>query len=86
MINDPTEAVVQPLVCWAAAKPFVRKLWLFGSWVKGNHNSNSDVDIAIEIDPINGDEGALASWVEHAQHWKAELQAVINWRYRPSMV
>lgn len=35
---------------WAAAKPEIGKVFLYGSRVKKTHRQNSDIDIAIEFD------------------------------------
>jgi predicted nucleotidyltransferase len=70
---------------WATRKAFVSRVWIFGSRVRGNHSSKSDLDVAIEYDP-DGDEQPITRWVCEGPQWEKEIQLFIPyklhlWRY-----
>ena len=64
----------ETLVSWAQITPCIRRMWLFGSRVKGTHRPDSDLDVAIEIDAHGNDETPFDSWIGEAATWKAQLQ------------
>ena len=65
----------QALEEWAASKPFVQRMWVIGSRARGDHRPDSDLDVAIEIEPIRpGDATALASFAYRHQEWMQEIQ------------
>lgn len=66
---------------WACAEPLVKRVYLFGSRVRGDHRLTSDIDIAVELDPavfkgVDESEG-LATWMHEAKVWREELQKLI---------
>jgi uncharacterized protein len=88
-LNKPAE-VMRPSVAelrpaaealhgWAASKPFLRRLWIFGSRARGTARSDSDLDVAIEIDPVGNDENAYTSFVGDAGSWRNELQPLLTY-------
>lgn len=74
MIDDSLLQAVIVLRDWGAQKSFVRRLWVFGSRLKGAPRDDSDIDVALEIDPIGNDEIALTSWISSSAAWREELQ------------
>ena len=48
---------------WAASEPLIKKAYLFGSRVRGDHRDDSDLDVAVEIGKKPGDESLLATWI-----------------------
>ena len=68
------EAQREVLRSWASTTPCVRKLWIYGSRAKGTFKADSDLDVAVQIDPIDPDETAYASWFHEKGGWQAELQ------------
>lgn len=64
---------------WAESRSFVRRLWIYGSRAKGTHSSTSDLDVAIDFDPLH-DENCETTWVCEGQEWQDELQALLPWR------
>lgn len=62
------------LRAWALAHPYVKKVWIYGSRAKGTPSPCSDLDVAIEIDPVGNDEDAYTSFVSEHQKWHNELQ------------
>ncbi|GAB7543676.1 nucleotidyltransferase family protein [Cupriavidus sp. 8B] len=65
MIEDALFGVINTLRSWAESQPHVRRPWIFGSRLKGMQRVDSDLDVAMEIDPVGGDESAAVTWVAH---------------------
>ena len=63
---------------WAQATACIRLVWIFGSRVRGEGRHNSDLDVAVEIDPIGRDELAQPGWMELSPGWRAELGKVLQ--------
>ena len=61
---------------WAQSKPSVRRLWLFGSRAAGKPRRDSDIDIAIEIDPLQCPEAIAQFRDDTFPRWRCELQAL----------
>ena len=59
---------------WAERQPRVRRLWMFGSRAKGNPRPDSDLDIAVEIEPVPDSEETLPYWITCWERWQSELQ------------
>lgn len=59
---------------WAKRTSCVNVVHLFGSRVRGDFRPDSDLDIALEISPKEGDENAFTTWISEAAKWCAEIQ------------
>lgn len=73
------EDAVAILKSWAIERPFVRRIFVYGSRARGNHSTVSDLDVAIEFDPVEGDWNCLTTWVYEAKKWRKELQSLLPW-------
>lgn len=66
---------------WAANKPLVARLWIFGSRARGDHRTDSDIDIAIELDLTAADgvdeSGGFATWSFETDDWEHELATLL---------
>jgi len=51
--------VADSIARWAAENPEVRRVWVFGSRAKGTHGPNSEIDIAVELEPVGDSEETL---------------------------
>jgi predicted nucleotidyltransferase len=60
----------QVLAQWAAAKPTIKALYVFGSYAQGAARPDSDLDLAFDF--IDADDG-LSELIWNAAAWKAEL-------------
>jgi uncharacterized protein len=49
----------------------------FGSRAKGTHRPDSDIDIAVELEPVGDSEETLVRWTAHSTQWEAQLQSRI---------
>lgn len=61
---------------WAASKPPISEVFLFGSRVKGVHRPDSDLNVAIRIEA--GAESPLTTWIYEGRGWCEELDALLN--------
>lgn len=61
---------------WAEGKSNLRRLWLFGSRVRGDARPDSDLDIAFEIDALVDDADKETFLEEVLPRWQAELQSI----------
>lgn len=64
---------------WAKRRQFVRRVFIYGSRVQGTHTKDSDIDVAIEFDPVGNDMDCLTTWVCDAKKWRAELGPLLPW-------
>jgi len=77
---DATE-IASNLAHWAAGKPLVGRVFIFGSRARSEHRADSDIDIAIELDlsAARGmdESGGLVTWIFETKEWKTELKALL---------
>ena len=76
MIEDALFDTIRTLRSWAEGRPHVRRLWVFGSRLKGTQRDDSDLDVAMEIDALGQDENAAVSWVGYRHLCEQELSAL----------
>ena len=76
-MRDP-EQFGQILRAWALVTPCVRKVSIFGSRAKGTSRSDSDLDVAVELDAIGSDASAYVSWFHTKASWRSELQRQLD--------
>lgn len=64
---------------WAQERPFIKRVYLFGSRVTGIRKDgqpvgqDSDLDVALQFDSFPGDSNLLTTWVGESKKWKEEL-------------
>ena len=42
--------IAEILAVWAVQKPLIKRVFVFGSRVRGDHDEQSDLDVAVELD------------------------------------
>lgn len=62
---------IEKLIAWAMTKPTIAELFVFGSYARGEATATSDLDIALTLDPDDGQD--LAELIENSSAWEAEL-------------
>ena len=67
-----THNIVPILFEWANENFFVYRLWIYGSYVKGNFRRDSDVDVAIDVFG-NHESPYQRFWFDH-DIWREDLQ------------
>ncbi|WP_374558462.1 nucleotidyltransferase family protein [Thermomonas sp.] len=76
-----TAEIGEILRTWAAAKPLVNRVWIFGSRARGEERPDSDLDVAVELDMTAADgvdeSGGFATWSFETTEWHAELSALL---------
>ena len=63
--------LVSKLAAWAASKPTIQALHIFGSYAKGTATPSSDLDLAFDF--IESVDDSLAELIMNANAWKAEV-------------
>lgn len=73
------------IIKWAQAKPFITKVYLFGSRITGNSKKtgmpvrpDSDLDVALEFTKISQGEDYLTTWVCESRKWHKELLGLLG--------
>ena len=64
---------IDAIRAWAVSYSIVRRVWVFGSRVRGTERPDSDLDVAVEHDALAGDSDASTTWIYKAQDWRDEL-------------
>jgi predicted nucleotidyltransferase len=67
-------SVTESIARWAAETPDVRRVWVFGSHAMGTATRDSDLDVAVELEPVADSEETLTRWLSCAALWRSELQ------------
>lgn len=63
---------------WAASHPIIRRVWVFGSRVRGAGRPDSDLDVAVEHDALPIDSSVSATWINEAPIWRGELGPMLS--------
>jgi len=65
---------------WASKNADIRTVYIYGSRIRGNFNKSSDLDIAVELDPEQGDIDSYAFWASHGTELERELQSLLPYK------
>jgi len=69
-MTDTPQIPRNTLATWAASKPTIKALYVFGSYARGEARPDSDLDLAFEFTGVDEDEAEL---ITNSAPWKAEL-------------
>lgn len=61
---------IQTLAAWAADKPTIAALYVFGSYARGEARPDSDLDLAFDFVDVDN---PLSELIVNAGAWKVEL-------------
>lgn len=63
------------MATWAQSAPEIKRAWIFGSYAYGTPRADSDLDVAIEIQPDAIDHwGLFTFWMRHGDRLQAALR------------
>lgn len=69
----------EAVVAWAQENGNVAELWLFGSRAKGLARPDSDLDLAVQLMPPNGNhDWAFGNYMALGDRWQADLAAIVG--------
>ena len=71
------EPLVSAIVSWASSQELVRRAYVFGSYAKGTQRSDSDLDVAIELDTVDSD--VLGAFILNLKEWTEELSRLTGY-------
>lgn len=71
--------IIPSLKKWASSNPSVYRLWIFGSYVKGNYHSKSDIDLAVQIRSWCSEDSHQIYYLDH-NDWRQELQDLLSFK------
>jgi predicted nucleotidyltransferase len=74
------ELIVDALQKWANKYPVISRVLIYGSRARGEQQSDSDIDIALELKSNREDEKPFVIWMHEASIWREELQPLFPWR------
>ena len=86
-LNRVREIIIQ----WAKERPFIKKVYLFGSRVTGIRQDgrpvgqDSDLDVAVQFDVFPGDSSLLTTWVGESDKWHEELRVRLGFEDSKSL-
>jgi predicted nucleotidyltransferase len=72
-----TEAQAAAIRAWAERTPCITEVRIFGSRWKGNHGTESDLDLAVKVSDSEGEERGDRFW-DHSEGWNADLSAQLG--------
>ena len=72
------------LIKIAKATPEIKRIWIFGSRYKGTHHDGSDLDLAVEVEWVEGRmlgvcENSISLWSAALPKFKGEMQSNCPW-------
>jgi predicted nucleotidyltransferase len=76
-VEDQLFEVIPRLRTWAAAQEPVKRLWIYGSRLRGTQRPDSDLDIAIEIFARPTAEQRGQFWNHTVALWRADLRLIV---------
>lgn len=66
---------IKEILCdWASGIPCITHLYIFGSRARKNYGAESDLDIAVKLEPMKGDADSLATYISESDKWKKQLE------------
>ena len=65
---------IELLKTWAANNPVVERIWIFGSRVRGTHEVDSDLDVAVQHGISPGDSSLFTTSLCAPSEWQQHLQ------------
>jgi predicted nucleotidyltransferase len=77
VVNNELASLAHIVRDWASNHGIVRKVYFFGSRVRGTNRPNSDLDVAIEIDARPGDASVDLTWHDEGRRLRNTLKPLL---------
>lgn len=61
---------------WARFQPNIRRVWIYGSRLRGLQSEGSDLNVALEVDPLVGDQEQTLLRESALPKWSLQIQEV----------
>ena len=71
------EAINRIIADWAGKEPLVKKVYIFGPRTTNDHGEDSDIDVAVEIHRLPGEESITAAWMDVAEGYREQLRKLL---------
>ena len=84
-VDNELFVTIPRIQAWAGSQSTIRRVWTFGSRLRGSQQTESDLDISIEIDPLSTDEEAQIVWMDAKAGWLAELALLAPYKIHLEM-
>ena len=66
---------IKEILCdWASGIPCITHIYIFGSRTRNDYGADSDLDIAVKLNPMEGDADGLTTWIGESDKWKKQLE------------
>jgi uncharacterized protein len=62
---------------WAQNQPLIKRVFIFGSRARGDSQTKSDLDVAVELHLGADDKSILSTWMFEEDEMKESLQELI---------
>lgn len=69
--------LVEPVGQWAREKGCIKAVYVYGSRARGDHLHESDLVLAVEIEPMANDINPITTWCHMSDSWQDELQILL---------
>lgn len=74
VMSRDLERAAAVLRAWAKTTPSVRHIYLYGSRISGESRSESDLNVAIDLDAQPSDGDPMTTFICQARQWRAQLK------------
>jgi predicted nucleotidyltransferase len=74
MVSDELKTLAETVARWVDDVPGISRVYLFGSRVRGDHRSDSDVDLRLFVDDMGNDNETTIWWDRQNESEFAELK------------
>jgi predicted nucleotidyltransferase len=72
MLTPELQPIAESLRSWASNEPDLLHVWIYGGHAKGQASPESDLDVAVEVIPGDG-ETSYDVFVCSAEEWRSQL-------------
>jgi predicted nucleotidyltransferase len=69
--------LIDVIVKWCVSENVVRKAFVYGSRVAGTHGTDSDIDVAIELNSLPSDSSEFVTWMGEAERLRKSLAPLL---------